>query len=214
MIAAALSDISHSSTIDGTTRYVPSSDSSALLQSESSYMPSDAYPPAQDAPSSSSSSSSIDPDAHLTASFYQIKYYQRFFDVTTESMLIRLLKAMFPFQFGGLTGGRFYAEEGMKPDLYGPIWITTTLIFLLAAAGNYANYLQFIAQDTKPKWTCDYQKVTMAASVFYFWISLFPTAVWCFMQRYGEQKGLVEVISIFGYSLITLLPVCVSHGDG
>jgi len=28
-----------------------------------------------------------------------------------------------------------------KPDLYGPFWIFTTLIFLLTAAGNFAGEL-------------------------------------------------------------------------
>ena len=37
--------------------------------------------------------------------------------------------------------GFFELEGGKKPDMYGPFWIYTTLIFALAAAGNLYNYI-------------------------------------------------------------------------
>jgi len=35
----------------------------------------------------------------------------------------------------------FYALANDKPDLYGPFWIYTTLIFLVAVAGNLSAYI-------------------------------------------------------------------------
>lgn len=170
------------------------------------------------------------------ASFYQLAYYQHYFDVTTVQIRSRLFRALLPF-----TSSKFYHAEDPNPDFYGPFWITTTLIFLLAAAGNFANYISFIAdnaQDTfQPNeetingtqitneptptetfnnlivWTSNFQKVTVGASVFYSWISIMPAAIYCVFARIGSadapQKGLIEIASLFGYSLATFLPVCI-----
>jgi hypothetical protein len=45
-----------------------------------------------------------------------------------------LLTSLIPFN------KRFYAEYKEKPDLYGPLWIYTTLIIMLAIAGNLSRY--------------------------------------------------------------------------
>lgn len=186
------------------------------------------------------------------ASFYQLAYYQHHFDVTSVQVRDRLLRALLPLRWG-----KFYAQtdDGLgnvhseRADLYGPFWIATTLIFLLAAAGNFANYLQFITaagngphEETTAAgtnttgsgsgggsaivaqvgvWTYDFQKVTIGASVFYAWITLVPLAVYCALSRAGgsapasaeagvpHHKGMAEIASLFGYSLATMLPVCV-----
>jgi hypothetical protein len=192
---------------------------------------------------SSSSSASVDDSSHSpplpshppsNASFYQLAYYQHYFDVTTSQIRSRLFRALLP-----MTGGKFYHDEDSKPDFYGPFWITTTLIFLLAAAGNFANYISFIANNaqtnyqpstvvngTEPEpsaqhtldhllvWTYDFEKVSVGASVFYAWITLVPAIVYCAFARIGPgdgapQKGLVEIASLFGYGLATFLPVCI-----
>ena len=175
------------------------------------------------------------------ASFYQLAYYQHFFDVETAQIRSRLLRALLPV----VGTQKFYHEDDPQPDLYGPFWITTTLIFLLAAAGNFANYIQFIlgtratfipseeagtgvngtgtaqgdltSQQTLDNilvWTSDFKKVSVAASVFYAWISIVPAVVYCAFVRIGAgdgapQKTLVEIASLFGYALATLLPVCI-----
>ena len=41
----------------------------------------------------------------------------------------------------------FFQLIGKNPDLWGPLWITTTLIFLLFAAGNFSNYLSSSDKD-------------------------------------------------------------------
>ena len=63
-------------------------------------------------------------------------------------------------------------------------------------------------------WTSDFKKVSVAASVFYAWISIVPAVVYCAFARIGAgdgapQKTLVEIASLFGYALATLLPVCI-----
>ena len=40
----------------------------------------------------------------------------------------------------------FFQELGEKPDLYGPFWILTTIIFLLSLTGNLSRYLNNLGQ--------------------------------------------------------------------
>lgn len=114
-------------------------DSSSLLQPDAASSSSSALP--LPAAASAASAGGANPNAR----FYQIGYYQSYFDVTTSQVCDRMLRALVPFR------GKFYRDDdgsGLgnpeKADLYGPFWICTTLIFLLAAAGNFANYIEFI----------------------------------------------------------------------
>jgi len=48
----------------------------------------------------------------------------------------RLIASLVPFN------RKFYTMYKAKPDLYGPMWIYTTLIIVLSISGNYSLYLQ------------------------------------------------------------------------
>ena len=60
----------------------------------------------------------------------------------------------------------FDVVAGPTPDLYGPFWIATTLVFFTAAVGNYAHYAAHrssisstgVAGDTA-EWFYDINKV-------------------------------------------------------
>ena len=99
------------------------------------------------------------------ASFYSIHYYRPFFDVSTKQVGGRLLRSLVPSKIA------FYQEGGAKPDLYGPLWVASTLVLLMAVTGNMANYINFLPTETNVEWRYDFEKVTLAASMFYSMIS-------------------------------------------
>jgi protein YIPF1/2 len=55
--------------------------------------------------------------------------------VTTIDIRNRLLTSLIPFN------RKFFNIYKEKPDLYGPLWILTTLIIVLSIAGNFSRYL-------------------------------------------------------------------------
>lgn len=55
--------------------------------------------------------------------------------MTTADVRSRLLHSIVPFN------PKFYDISETSPDLYGPFWIYTTLIFVIAAAGSLAKYI-------------------------------------------------------------------------
>ncbi len=114
------------------------------------------------------------------------------------------------------TSSYFYSASGVdasgaddKPDLYGPFWITSTLVFLMAATGNFASYL---STDTGKVWQYDMEKLSVAATVFYSFILPVPILVYFALRQFAQPKPLVLIISLYGYSLISFLPACVSSG--
>lgn len=57
--------------------------------------------------------------------FWTIEYYQKYFDVHTNEVIERIVSSVFPQKVS-----RNYFDERIKgkPDLYGPIWISVTLV--------------------------------------------------------------------------------------
>jgi len=133
------------------------------------------------------------------APMYSLKYYQQYFDVDATDVRSRLLKSMLPFT------SKFIEEVAPSPDLYGPFWIATTLVFSLAAAGNFANWLQY--QDTAP-WSYDFNKVSLAACVVYGYVVIMPLAINCTAMYCTEAVGFVQLACVYGYSLTIFVPVC------
>ncbi len=68
------------------------------------------------------------------AKFYQLGYYQQYFNVSTLDVMHRLRKSLWPF----LSKTSIFEDED-RIDLYGPIWIMVTLIVEIAIVG-FINY--------------------------------------------------------------------------
>eukprot|EP00472_Partenskyella_glossopodia_P007948 CAMPEP_0197523158 /NCGR_PEP_ID=MMETSP1318-20131121/8152_1 /TAXON_ID=552666 /ORGANISM="Partenskyella glossopodia, Strain RCC365" /LENGTH=231 /DNA_ID=CAMNT_0043075763 /DNA_START=45 /DNA_END=741 /DNA_ORIENTATION=+ len=137
-------------------------------------------------------------DDSKNASICSLAYYRQFFNVTSREILRRLLKSLDVRPNSPL----FYHDDS-KPDMYGPFWVCTTLVFLMAATGNVAHY---IATEQKTVWKYDFEKLTTAAWIFYSSISIIPIGVWFALGHLNHAKSLVEVISIYGYSLFVFIP--------
>jgi hypothetical protein len=63
-----------------------------------------------------------------------MSYYSQFFDVDTSSVLSRCWAALFP-------RANFLDVLEGNPDLYGPVWIATTVVFILFIGGTISQYL-------------------------------------------------------------------------
>ncbi|KAG8042944.1 hypothetical protein GUJ93_ZPchr0465g6490 [Zizania palustris] len=66
--------------------------------------------------------------------YFNVASYSPYFDVDTDVVVDRLISSVYPMD-------GFFRKIDANPDMYGPLWITTTLIFMLAAFGNLATYL-------------------------------------------------------------------------
>lgn len=57
--------------------------------------------------------------------FWTVEYYQKYFDVNTDDVIQRILSSVVPQRAGT---GYFDQTIRAKPDMYGPFWISTTLV--------------------------------------------------------------------------------------
>ncbi|OWF48880.1 protein YIPF1-like [Mizuhopecten yessoensis] len=138
-------------------------------------------------------------------SFWTFQYYQQFFDVETYQVLNRILGSMVP------RPGSNYLKTHIQPnpDLYGPFWICTTLIFTTAIAGNLANYLQSGGKEYE--WRYDFHKVTFAAAAIFSYWWLVPTGLFAFLWWRGTNAGysFLDLLSVYGYSLAIYIPISI-----
>lgn len=65
---------------------------------------------------------------------WTFSFYAQFFDVDTSSVLSRCWAALFP-------RANFLDVLEGNPDLYGPFWIATTVVFILFLGGTISQYL-------------------------------------------------------------------------
>ena len=69
-------------------------------------------------------------------SVFTVEYYQPLFDVETSEVGLRLLQSVKPYPTSA-----FFTLTRSNPDLYGPFWIYSTLVFVIAVASNLSRYI-------------------------------------------------------------------------
>ncbi|KAJ6757210.1 PROTEIN YIPF [Salix koriyanagi] len=91
-----------------------------------------------------------------------------------------------------------------NPDLYGPFWICTTLIFVAASIGTFVTYIAHKLQ--KKEWNYDINLVTWSAGVFYGYVLLVPLVLYVILKYFSAPSGLVQLFCLYGYSLFVFIP--------
>nr|XP_046263575.1 protein YIPF1 [Scatophagus argus]XP_046263576.1 protein YIPF1 [Scatophagus argus]XP_046263577.1 protein YIPF1 [Scatophagus argus]XP_046263578.1 protein YIPF1 [Scatophagus argus] len=142
--------------------------------------------------------------------FWTFEYYQRFFDIETHHVKERILGSVVPWP------GKNFIHVYLRrnPDLYGPFWICTTLVFAIAISGNISNFLMHFGKPNY-KYTPEFQKVTIAATAIFSYAWLVPLALWGFLLwRNNKVMNLVsysfmEIVCVYGYSLSIYVPAVV-----
>jgi len=166
--------------------------------------------PAQDTGGFSDPSAAAVPTG--SAAFWTIAYYQPLFDVDTVQVLNRVKGSLLP-----RPRGAFFELIAANPDLYGPFWVATTLIFAMAITGNLASYFAFVQVLTPDgkldplakKWQYDFSQLTVAGSVIYSYVTLLPLLFWLLLRYYEASKKLADVLCIYGYTMAIFIPVTV-----
>ena len=137
-------------------------------------------------------------------SFWSITYYQPLFDVDTLQVLQRIKGSLLP-----RPKGAFFEQITANPDLYGPFWISTTLVFVMAMTGNLASYVNFVPTPAKKEWTYDFSLLTLAGTVVYLYWTLLPMLFWMLLRYWEASKKLVDVLCIYGYALSPFIPISI-----
>ncbi|CBX99117.1 similar to Yip1 domain family protein [Plenodomus lingam JN3] len=149
-------------------------------------------------PATSSPSSSSSRKHYL----WTLSFYAQAFDVDTAEVLRRCTATIFP-------RANFLDVLEGNPDLYGPVWIATTVVVILFLTGTINQYL---ASQGKQHFAYDFRLLSGAAGLVYGYTGLVPVGLWAVLRWYGsESANLLECACLYGYAnLVWILVALVS----
>ena len=125
--------------------------------------------------------------------------FGKYFNVEVSDIKQKLKGSLIPFNKS------FYESIEINADLYGPFWIFTTIIFLIALIGNFSSYVH--AED-KTKFLYDYNHVPHAIFIIYGFGFGAPIVLWIIMKFiFRIDIDLLTNLCIYGYSYTILIPI-------
>lgn len=126
---------------------------------------------------------------------WSLSFYSQFFDVDTNTVLLRCRSALIPFL---PNTPPFLDTLDGNPDLYGPFWIATTVVVILFLTGTISHKLD--TEKDKP-FAYDFKLLSGAAGLIYGYTLFIPLGLWAALRWFGAQSlELVECWALYGYS--------------
>ncbi|MCJ1238186.1 hypothetical protein MMC14_006175 [Varicellaria rhodocarpa] len=129
---------------------------------------------------------------------WSLSFYAQFFDVDTAEVLRRCRTALYP-------RSNFLDVLDGNPDLYGPFWIATTVVFILFLTGTISQYLAYKGQG---HFEYDFTLLSGASGLIYGYTGVIPVALWGVLRWFGsEGANLLECLTLYGYANLIWIPV-------
>ncbi|KAF8939070.1 hypothetical protein EDD21DRAFT_384260 [Dissophora ornata] len=129
---------------------------------------------------------------------WSVEYYSKFFDVDTAQVMDRCMASIIP-------KANFLEVMGGSPDLYGPFWISTTVIFVLFVSSSIVDSINAFLSSTP--YAYDIRQLTFAFATIYMYAFLVPALIWGATKYFGCQPDLLEMLALYGYGLTIWIPV-------
>jgi len=136
-------------------------------------------------------------------------FYKACFDVDESDVLSRIRGSLWPFR----PQQTFLELISLKPDLYGPVWLSASLVFMIAVGFNMASWLNFRPTAAVTPWEYDFKAVSKALFFVFGFSFGAPMAVWIGMNHSLPRPvclGLVSLTCVYGYSIAPFIPAAVS----
>ena len=124
--------------------------------------------------------------------------FKKHFRITSQDFILRFINSFIPFnhKFGNLIK--------TNPDLYGPIWIYTSLILIISATGSLTRTLQ--GHNNKNFFQ---EFIPIAGFTVYSVGFGLPILITFLMKVFGTSLGFADVICTYGYSFSIFLPMSI-----
>ena len=141
---------------------------------------------------------------------FSLNYYRRYFDISTLDFFKSCYRSLNPLS---KLDSYEFQEVG---DLYGPIWVTATLIFLLFFCNSFAELLSSLGHSKDDKDVVihvNYFKIILSSiNLLYGYTFLVPTVLWAVLKFYlkvANLAPLTRLISIYAYANLLWVPAAV-----
>lgn len=142
------------------------------------------------------------PKSYIDKLLCVFNFIRPYFKVTFNDIKLRLKSSFIPIK-------NDFMEIAVKtPDLYGPFWIYTTLIYVIAAGGALSYYFTNAVNNYFQLF------VPVAGSILYSFGFGFPLALWLCMKVFKLEMKYVSLVCLYGYSLTCFIPVLILCSSG
>ncbi|CRL03902.1 CLUMA_CG017024, isoform A [Clunio marinus] len=159
------------------------------------------------------------PTTSAKISMFQIEYYQQFFNIDTMEVVDRIATSIIPKR---APSTYLKTHLGVNPDLYGPFWVTITLIFAIGISGNLANFLQH-DHTSLFIWHYNFHLVSYASTCIIMYVCIMPIVIWGVLkwsvnltddidldiESAPYIPSLLSLVCLYGYSLAVYIPVSI-----
>ncbi|KAF8314042.1 Yip1-domain-containing protein [Clavulina sp. PMI_390] len=93
-----------------------------------------------------------------------------------------------------------------RPDMYGPFWTLTTVIFSLFVFSSLS--ASITAWLNAKEWDYDFKQLTVAVGLVYTYGIGIPVGLWAWLRYIGVQEwSVLDAVSIWGYGMTVWIPV-------
>ncbi|KAJ3107422.1 hypothetical protein HDU96_007911, partial [Phlyctochytrium bullatum] len=132
--------------------------------------------------------------------FWTMDFYAQFFNVDFDDVKGRIIEAVVP-------RGGFQEKIAGNPDLYGPFWISMTVVFALfmtsTVAGSISAYL------AGADFTFNMTLLTMASTSVFAYVLVMPTVIWGLGKYFAVPVPFFDTLNAYGYGLSIWIPVSI-----
>ena len=143
-----------------------------------------------------------EPKSYIDKLLCIFSFIRPYFKVTFNDVKSRIIKSFMPIN------NSFFDIALEHPDLYGPFWIYTTLIYVIAAGGALSYYFTNSVNNYFQAF------VPVAGSILYCFGFGFPLVLWLYMKILKIEMKYVTLVCLYGYSLTCFIPVLILCASG
>jgi hypothetical protein len=128
-----------------------------------------------------------------------LNFLKQYFQIDSIDFYKRFLYSLIPFNY------KFNDLIEKSPDIYGPFWIYTTLILVIASSGSLARFIQ--GNSSKNFFQ---EFVPIATGIIYGVGFILPIILSVLMKCFGSKDiSIVSIICTYGYSFSIFIPVAI-----
>ena len=130
---------------------------------------------------------------------FSMVFWQSYFKVNQEEIKDRLLASLNP------VSPRFSELVWDNPDLYGPFWICSFLIFLLTITGNLIKVFTGHVLGLDEQTVVNFENIGFATTICYGALAIFPMIFSAANKGLGSEVSLIYSACVYGYSFTIYL---------
>lgn len=124
--------------------------------------------------------------------WFSLDSLQTYFDVDTPTVLERAWRTLYP------KDDYLNITVNNQPDLYGPFWVPSTLVFALFLSSSLSSSIQaYLAGNA---YSYDFTALSVAVTVVYIYALAVPLAMWAVIRYWAgvDERRPADLVCIYG----------------